>query len=213
MILTNLTILIIGASHLAKPGYLITSLHDELQNQGAKVHTIGVCGVEPSEWLIVTKGLCGGAEREFTKPINIRLGKSAETQPISDLIAKDNPDVVVIIMGDTLGKYKEQMVKFKVYSEASGLAKKIASLNKPCLWVGPPWGNELQITGKTHNRTKELNYVLSNSVAPCKYVDSLSMSKPDEWLTTDGQHFTPDYYKEWSKKIVENFKMISDLKF
>ena len=55
MILTNLTILIIGASHLAKPGYLITSLHDELQNQGAKVHSIGVCGVEPSEWLIASK--------------------------------------------------------------------------------------------------------------------------------------------------------------
>jgi len=207
MLLTNLTFLIIGASHMAKPGYLISSLHENLQSQGGKVHSIGVCGSEPSQWLMESNGLCGGAERAFNSPIQLSLGKSAKTKPIGDLVAQDKPDVVVVIMGDTLGKYKEQMIKFNVATEVKILSKKIAELNKPCLWVGPPWGNDGYMTGKTHTRVKELNDVLANSVAPCKYIDSLKMSKPDEWQTTDGQHFTPEYYKEWSKKIVENIKV------
>jgi len=38
-------------------------------------------------------------------------------------------------------------------------------------------------------------------VAPCTYIDSLTFSKPGEWGTTDGQHFTVAGYKSWANAI------------
>ena len=38
-------------------------------------------------------------------------------------------------------------------------------------------------------------------MAPCTYIDSLTFSKPGEWITTDGQHFTIDGYQKWAKAI------------
>jgi hypothetical protein len=100
-------------------------------------------------------------------------------------------------------KYKEQMIKFNVSTEVRILSKKIAeSINLPDGLDHD--GNDGYMTGKTHTRVKELNEVLANSVAPCSISTLLEMSKPDEWQTTDGQHFTPAFYKEWSKKIVRS---------
>lgn len=42
---------------------------------------------------------------------------------------------------------------------------------------------------------------LATNVAPCTYIDSLTFSKPGEWITTDGQHFTIDGYQKWAKAI------------
>ncbi|MNN74371.1 hypothetical protein D3C81_1905620 [compost metagenome] len=42
---------------------------------------------------------------------------------------------------------------------------------------------------------------LATNVAPCTYIDSLSFSKPGEWVTIDGQHFTIAGYKSWANAI------------
>ena len=59
----GMSILLIGDSHLAAPGYLITTLQDDLVKQGAVVQTIGVCGSNAGDWLKATPSTCGGAER------------------------------------------------------------------------------------------------------------------------------------------------------
>jgi lysophospholipase L1-like esterase len=41
------------------------------------------------------------------------------------------------------------------------------------------------------------------NVAPCSYIDSLSLSKPGQWVTTDGQHFTVAGYKSWGGAIAD----------
>jgi lysophospholipase L1-like esterase len=49
---------------------------------------------------------------------------------------------------------------------------------------------------------------LATNVGPCTYVDSLKFSKPGQWTTLDGQHFTLSGYKAWSEAIT---KAIADL--
>ena len=76
-LLTGLTILMIGDSHLATPDYLIGTLQDSLVQQGAKVHTLGICGTNAGDWLKVTPGTCGGAERRNGDKAVVLGGKAA----------------------------------------------------------------------------------------------------------------------------------------
>ena len=86
-LLAGLTILMIGDSHLATPDYLIKSLHDNLVQQGAQVHSLGICGANAGDWLKATPGTCGGAERRGTdKPVV--LGSKAATQPIGEMLRR-----------------------------------------------------------------------------------------------------------------------------
>ena len=43
-VLAGLTILVLGDSHMVTSGYLISTLHDSLLEQGATVDTYGMCG-------------------------------------------------------------------------------------------------------------------------------------------------------------------------
>jgi lysophospholipase L1-like esterase len=54
---------------------------------------------------------------------------------------------------------------------------------------------------KNDTRTKLMSAFLASNVAPCTYIDSLTLSKPGEWVTTDGQHFTVAGYKSWANAI------------
>ena len=49
--LAGLVVLIIGDSHLASKDFLLSSLQDDLNNQGAIVHSYGVCGSQPNDWM------------------------------------------------------------------------------------------------------------------------------------------------------------------
>ena len=54
---------------------------------------------------------------------------------------------------------------------------------------------------KNDARTKLISAFLATNVAPCTYIDSLEFSKPGQWVTTDGQHFTVAGYKSWANAI------------
>jgi hypothetical protein len=202
IMLSGLKILIIGSSHLATPGYLITSLHDTLQAQGAQVHSIGVCGVTSSAWLQESHGDCGGAERIGKGPLKISVGSAAKTTPITQLVAKEQPQLVLIVMGDTLGGYAEPFFNKQWASqEVHKLTGALAQTGTRCAWVGPAWGEDGGVLGKTNARVKLVSDFLAVNVEPCIWLNSLAMSKPGAWHTTDGQHFTPSGYKAWGDAI------------
>ncbi len=199
-VLTGLTILIVGDSHLIAPGSLIDSLHGNLLASGAKVQTLGVCGTNPGDWVKATPGTCGSAERQGKAPPT--FSKTGSTRPIAELIQSTKPDLVLFVQGDTIGGYKQQSFpKTWVWQQTTSLTKAVAATNTPCVWVGPAWGTEGGSFGKTFARVQLLSSFLSSNVAPCEYVDSLKMSKPGQWATTDGQHFTPAGYQQWGKQI------------
>jgi hypothetical protein len=209
MLLAGLTVLVIGASHLAKPTYLIKTLHDELTERGAQVHSVGVCGVLPSEWLKKTNSRCGGAERFEAEPIVLSMASAAHTVPFVTLLETQKPDVVVIVMGDNLANYKaSSFSRTDVKKEVLSLTTLLANKAIRCVWVGPAWGEDNKLAGKTLKRTQEISAFLEAQVKPCDYVDSLELSKPGEWKTTDGQHFFAEGYQAWGAGIANEVEQL-----
>jgi hypothetical protein len=209
MLLAGLTVLVIGASHLAKPTYLIKTLHDEFTERGAQVHSFGVCGVMPSEWLKATASRCGGAERIEDDPIVLSMASAARTIPFETLLEQRKPDVVVIVMGDNLANYKaSSFSRTDVKKEVLSLTTLLASKSIRCVWVGPAWGEDNKLAGKTLKRTQDISNYLETQVKPCDYVNSLEMSKPSQWKTTDGQHFFAEGYQAWGAAIANEVEQL-----
>lgn len=205
-ILAGLSILMIGDSHLSKPDYLIGPLHDNLLMQGAQVHSVGVCGSIPGNWLAVTAGACGSAERVGKSPAVLQTTNAA-TKSISSLIAAEKPALVVIVMGDTIAAYdKPDFPKTWAWQQTTALVKAISATGTACAWVGPSWGTEGGRYGRTYARVELMSKFLAANVAPCRYIDSLSMSKRGQWPTADGQHLSPGGYKQWADAIAQSLK-------
>ncbi|CAM3615055.1 Cell division protein FtsQ [Bordetella sputigena] len=202
-VLAGLSILIIGDSHMTVPTHLISTLHDDLVQQGAHVHSLGICGANAGDWTKVTTGTCGGAERIDKGQIKV-LGANPQTTPIKQLIANDKPNIVMIVMGDTMAAYdKPDFPKTWVWQQVTALTGDIAATNTACIWIGPAWGSEGGKFGKTFARVKLMSSFLAANVAPCAYIDSLNFSKPGQWGTVDGQHFTAPGYKQWGDAITK----------
>lgn len=202
-VLAGLSILIIGDSHLTTPHYLIESLHMGLVEQGAKVHTLGVCGTNAGDWLQAVPGTCGAAERVGAEKTKL-LGRNGPTRPIGGLLAAEKPDLLVIVMGDAMAGYdKPAFPKAWAWQQIGGLTKAIGKTGTACVWVGPAWGTEGGKYKKTFARVEQMSAFLASNVAPCDYIDSLKFSKPGEWATTDGQHFTASGYQAWGKAITK----------
>jgi len=200
-ILAGLTLLVIGESHMTVPGFLREPLHASLTAQGAKVHSIGACGASPSRWLKAQPVDCGADQAGAGAPV-VKSHKGFSTTAITDLIRTDKPDLVVVIIGDTMGSYdKPSFAKTWAWQEVTGLTKAIASTNTACVWVGPAWGTPGGKYFKNDARVQQLSHFLSSNVAPCDYVDSLKFSKPGQWTTVDGQHLTQSSYASWSRAI------------
>lgn len=200
--LLGLSLLVIGESHMSAKEYLINPLHDELTKQGAIVHSVGACGSNAGDWLKISPAPCGGDRKGNQKAVF--KGRDATTTPIQQLIAADKPDLIVMIIGDTMASYGKPFPQTWAWQNVTNLTKVIADSHVACIWVGPAWGNSGGKYVKTDERVKYMSTFLKNNVAPCTYVDSLSFSKPSQWETLDGEHFTPPGYKSWSNQITES---------
>ncbi|MDE1167864.1 MAG: SGNH/GDSL hydrolase family protein [Pseudomonas sp.] len=201
-VLAGLTLLVLGESHMSLADHLLEPLHDNLTRQGALVHSIGACGASAGDWLI-TKPVDCGAERTGTGKLLIK-GRDATTAPIQALIAADKPDLVVLVIGDTMASYdKPVFPKAWAWQSVTSLTKAIAATGTRCAWVGPAWGKAGGMYQKNDARTQLMSQFLAANVAPCTYIDSLSFSKPGQWVTTDGQHFTVAGYQAWGIAIAD----------
>jgi hypothetical protein len=63
MALAGLIVLVIGDSQMVGQHYLLTNTHDALTRQGAIVHSYGMCGTVPWDWLAAVPITCGRFER------------------------------------------------------------------------------------------------------------------------------------------------------
>lgn len=203
-VIAGLSILIIGDSHLATPNYLIASLHDNLTRQGAKVHSIGVCGIQPKDWTISAAGDCGGAERIGNQPARRMQPGQVFTTPVAQLIATERPQLVLVVMGDTMAAYKQTDFPMNwAWQQVTALSRSIGSTGTQCAWVGPAWGQEGGEFGKTYARAQLMSRFLKTNVSPCTFIDSLTMSSRGQWSTIDGQHFTSGGYQAWGNAIAK----------
>lgn len=204
--LDGMVVLLVGGSHLASPGFLITTLHDELQQKGAMVYSYGACGMSPKDWLKVTKTKspppCGTATRLKNGPVMTDPGPNTGTTPYTELLTRHSPHLVVFVMGDNLAGYHQYpMPKAWILNEVSGLTKAVKNSGVACAWVGPGWGTDGGLFGKTNKRAEEISELLNAMVSPCNYINSLAMFKQGELHTFDGQHYDAVGYKKWGKAI------------
>ena len=206
LLLAGLTVLVIGDSHLATPGYLVDTLHDELRSQGAKVYSYGACGTPAGDWMQTIQPPCGSAFHLDDGKTRIRAGEAGTTKPLPELVAKYHPDLIVVVNGDTMAAYQNPVLpKNWIWNQVSSLTKGIKASGASCVWVGPAWGSEGGKYGKTFARTKEMSDYLVDIVSPCIYIDSTRMSQPGEWgtLPGDGQHYTNAGYQAWGSAIAK----------
>ena len=202
--LAGLSLLVLGDSHWATSGYLVTTLQDQLIQRGATVNSFAACGAPPSVWLSARVASCGTAERLQRGVIHNKGGTDARTIPLEELVARYKPNMIAISMGDTIAGYVQRQTPTEnIREEAMALTSRIRRLNIPCIWIGPAWGTEGGPYLKTFARVQEVSAVLSQSVAPCTFVDSTALSKPGEWPTFDGQHFTADGYKSYGAALAQ----------
>jgi hypothetical protein len=203
--LTGVNILLLGESHMAFNGQLITTLPEDLVQQGAKVFAFGACGASAGDWL-KTKSVPCSAFRTDAGTVRTRPGDIATTQPINTLIDKYQPNLIVLVIGDTMASYKDKEIpKSWVWQGVSALTNEIKTRGTRCVWVGPAWGNNggANTYQKNNARAQEFSTYLSSIVSPCIYVDSLTLSKEGAWKTIDGQHFDKAGYESWAKGITD----------
>jgi lysophospholipase L1-like esterase len=203
--LAGLVLLIIGDSHIAAGNFFNNPLHNALMAQGATVHSYGVCSSTAEDWLRPLTLSCGGGERHGDQPVRRADNKAPLPWAIGKLIAQYHPDIMIVELGDTMADYPtaQTLPRETITNNVKLLTGAISARNVPCIWVGPSWGSEGGTYKKTFARVKELSELLSHTVSPCRYVDSLAFSQPGEWPTVDGVHLTAGSYSLWAGKLAD----------
>lgn len=202
-LLAGLTILVIGDSHMAEPDYLISRLHESLTRRGAVVHSYGACGVPAGDWMRKKRSMCGAAARSGDGKVAVLPGKEGSTTPYAELHRAIKPDLVIVVVADAMGDYmKPDLPKAWIWQQVTSLTKGIKESGTRCIWVGPPWGTGGRF-GKTYERVTAYSDYLADIVAPCRYVDSTRFSRPGDWPTVDGLHFTAPGYQAWGEAIAD----------
>jgi hypothetical protein len=205
--MAGLVVLMVGDSHMAAKDFLLSSLHSSLEEQGASVHSFGVCGSSPHDWVAVKPSVlpCGRGQRHNMEEAEIEKTDKARVWSLDTLLNRYHPNLLVIELGDNMAGYGQvpELPKDWIAQNVREILTPVRADHVPCVWVGPPWGTEGGPSNKTFARVKELSDYLSSRVAPCHYVDSLSFEKPGEWPTYDGEHLTVESYQVWGKDIAD----------
>jgi hypothetical protein len=202
--LAGLVILVLGDSHMADVKYLISPLHDALENAGATGHSSGMCGASADSWLQRTTVSCGRAQRHERGPPLAEANKPQYTWTIGELLDGHHPNLVIVEAGDAMAGYgSAQMPKAWIYEQVHALVGRIAAAHAGCVWVGPVFGGADSPYHKVDARVRELSQLLADTVPPCAYIDSTRFARPGQWPTTDGQHLTPAGYQQWGRDIAD----------
>jgi hypothetical protein len=200
--MAGLVVLMIGDSHLAAKDFLLSSLHSAIEDQGANVHSFGVCGSSPHDWIAQTEMPCGRGQRHNMEDAEIDKDK-VKVWSLPTLLRRYHPDLLVIELGDNMAGYGQlpELPKDWIAQQVNEMLTPVRAEHVACVWVGPAWGTEGGTSNKTFARVKELSEYLSTLVSPCHYINSLAFSAPGQWPTFDGEHLTFDSYKIWGNDI------------
>ncbi|HWB47599.1 MAG TPA: SGNH/GDSL hydrolase family protein [Stellaceae bacterium] len=197
--LAGLVILVIGDSHMFN---LMSPLHSQLEDQGAVVHSYAMCGATAQDWLSKATLACGRGERHDKGPPMIDYKHVLPTYQLSELIATNHPNLIIVELGDVMEGYSSGPPDTSwIRQQVGTLSGKIAANHISCVWVGPTWGQDKPPYNKTESGVKAIVGLLSQSVAPCRYIDSTTFVRPGQWPTKDGSHLMPDGYRQWGQDI------------
>jgi|SRR5579872_3312649 len=202
--LAGLAILVIGDSQMMG---MLPTLHDQLEGAGATVYSYAVCGSTAQDWITPSTTSCGKLSRQDKAAAALDM-KAGPTWNITNLIAEHHPNLIVVELGDTMAGYGGHIELGWVHEQISGLTAKIAASHVSCVWVGPAWGQDSGPYHKSVATVQAMSQLLSQSVAPCQYIDTTTFSRPGEWQTRDGSHLEPDGYRKWAVAITGSIERL-----
>jgi hypothetical protein len=199
--LAGLVILVIGDSHMFS---LMTNLHNQLEDDGAVVHSYAMSGATAQDWLSRSTISSGRGERHERATPNIVYEKLLPTYALPDLIEKHHPNLIVVELGDVMEGYSSGPPdRSWIQQQVQALTGVIAANHISCVWAGPTWGEDKRPYNKTEVGVRAITQLLSQSVAPCSYIDGTTFARPGEWPTKDGAHLQPDGYRRWAMNITD----------
>ena len=103
------------------------------------------------------------------------------------LLARHNPDLVLVTLGANEVAIKDPEIRAKTIQKLVGRFE-----GRPCVWIAPPlWAGD---TG--------LLPVIQRNAAPCRYMDTNALIK-DMPRVSDKIHPTIPARKQWAKVVVE----------
>ena len=211
--LAGLSLLVLGDSHWASQQNLAGVLQDQLIARGATVNSYGACGAPASVWLSARLASCGATQRLQRNRLEGRIGAPSAVTPVDELVRRHRPNLILVSMGDSLAGYMAPRTPAdSIREDAAALADRIRGLGLPCIWIGPSWGTEGGPFLKSFARVQEVNTVLAQSVAPCTYLDSTKLSRPGEWPTFDGTHFTAEGYRAYATALVQQITQMPEIR-
>jgi hypothetical protein len=130
----------------------------------------------------------------------VRVPQALATPKIEDLIAKHQPELVVVQLGGNMVNLSNSMIR----AEVKQLVAKIRTKGSNCLWVGPPPGD-----ARPEPRYSEFYNVLKESVEKggCRFVDSRPLIVPVPH-GGDGRHLDTmegglQASEKWTQQISE----------
>jgi len=204
MALAALSIFVISDGSMMGNDPLSNGLHEALTEQGATVYSYGMCGASAEDWVYPVTVSCGRMERLGQRPVVVEHTVS-RTWNLDRLTAQHHPDLVIVELADFMAGYGLAEVPRRwAIDEIRTLVDRIEKHHLPCAWVGPVWGQQDGPYYKTTARVKEMSELLSTTVAPCRFIDSVAFGKPGQWPTIDGEHLTRSSYRQWSAAIANS---------
>lgn len=202
-LLAGLTLLIIGDSHVTFKDSLLNILPEAYTQAGAKVVTYGVCSSTAADWVVPNPNNgCGAYTRVGAEPVTAPSMVPTAPPPIASLIEKWHPDVVMVVLGDTMAAYGQAEIS-KNWADEQVKTLTMSLNNTACVWIGPTWGEYSPRYAKTDKRAQEMATFLKDEVSPCTYIDGTKLMQPGTPKTIDGVHLTPASYKTWGAGIVQ----------
>ena len=202
-LLAGLTLLIIGDSHVTFKDSLLSILPEAYTQAGAKVVTYGVCSSTAADWVVPTSNNgCGAYQRIGIAPVGSAIMTPTAPPPITSLIAQWHPDVVMVVLGDTMAAYGQKEISTN-WADEQVKTLTMTLGHTACIWIGPTWGEYSPRYGKTDKRAREMATFLKSEVAPCTYIDGTQLMQPGSAKTIDGVHLTGESYKVWAAGIVQ----------
>ena len=158
------------------------------------------CGTSPVNWINGLKSYCGHYFRDFSGSVSSAAAGTAETPKLADLMASQQPNLVLIQMGTNLIRSSLETSS----AAARGLAAIVLQGKAQCVWIGPPaTGAQTAHPMSAYARTFRMA-----TIDQCLlFIDSLQYTSPPLYDPMK-LHFTEPEVRTW---VDETFKAVSAL--
>ena len=203
-------VLIVGDSH--NVGSFGEALYQELKNEmDMEVRSVGLAGASGTTYSSNVEKQrtlrAGYANRSKKEQKVIPHGAAVTVPTLSDLIKEEQPQIVVIELGDNFAGYSSAVTDVYVKNQVQSVLKQfdMKSPAPKCFWITPIWTDKEGIGPykKTNERLYQVNKLIKEAAGSrCTVLDStkdLGLKKEEINVLNDGIHFGPVSGKRWGK--------------